>query len=148
MTNCSRACLSRLWGRIGAGQKSYGIVLMLAQTKNPIPTFLVTNCTTGTTGKCWPVFKEQRWNYYRKQQLAHLSQRNRAARWVSFGWWWVMTWVRQYSSVVTKNIVGARKLKAFIFYTINPLLYENGHFAFLSPSLFPESRNVGSLESP
>ena len=37
------------------------------------------------------------------------------------GWWWVMAWVRQYSA---PNVVGARKLKALIFYTINQLLYE------------------------
>jgi len=37
------------------------------------------------------------------------------------GGWWVMAWVRQYS---TPNVVGARKVKAFIFYTINALLYE------------------------
>ena len=42
-----------------------------------------------------------------------------------------MAWVRQYSA--RTNVVGARKLKALIFYTINPLLYENGHFAFLGP---------------
>ena len=36
----------------------------------------------------------------------------------------------------TSDVVGARKLKALIFYTINPLLYEkNWHFAFLSPFL-------------
>ena len=32
-----------------------------------------------------------------------------------------MVWVRQYSA---PNVVGARKLKALIFNTINPLLYE------------------------
>jgi len=37
------------------------------------------------------------------------------------GGWWVMAWVRQYSA---SNVVGARKLNALIFYTINPLLYE------------------------
>ena len=42
-----------------------------------------------------------------------------------------MAWVRQHSA---PNVVGARKLKALIFYKIYPLLYENGHFAFLSPS--------------
>ena len=43
-----------------------------------------------------------------------------------------MAWVRQYSA---PNVVSDRKLKALIFYTINPLLYKNSHFAFLSPSL-------------
>ena len=33
----------------------------------------------------------------------------------------MMAWVRQYSA---PNVVGARKLKALIFYTINPLLYD------------------------
>ena len=37
------------------------------------------------------------------------------------GGWWVIAWVRQYSA---PNVVGARKLKALIFYTISPLLYE------------------------
>jgi len=32
-----------------------------------------------------------------------------------------MAWVRQYSA---PNVVGARKLKAMIFYAVNPLLYE------------------------
>ena len=32
-----------------------------------------------------------------------------------------MAWVRQYSA---PNVVGAIKLQALIFYTINPLLYE------------------------
>ena len=41
-----------------------------------------------------------------------------------------MAWVRQYSA---PNVVGARKLKAFIFYTINPLYTKNGHFAFWAP---------------
>ena len=36
------------------------------------------------------------------------------------GVWWVMAWVRQYSA---PNVVGARKLKAFIFYTINLGVY-------------------------
>ena len=35
--------------------------------------------------------------------------------------WCVMAWVRQYSA---PNVVSARKQKALIFYTINPLLYE------------------------
>ena len=43
-----------------------------------------------------------------------------------------MAWVRPYFA---PNLVGARKLKALIFCTINPPLNENGHFAFLSPSL-------------
>jgi len=37
------------------------------------------------------------------------------------GGWWVMAWVRQYCA---PNVVGTRKLKALIFYTVNPLLYE------------------------
>ena len=37
------------------------------------------------------------------------------------GRWRVMAWVTQYSA---PNVVGARKLKALIFYTINQLLYE------------------------
>jgi len=32
-----------------------------------------------------------------------------------------MAWVKEYSA---PNVVGARKLKALIFYTINPLLYK------------------------
>ena len=44
----------------------------------------------------------------------------------------MIVWVRQYSA---PNAVGARKLKALIFYTTNRLLYKSGHFAFLSPSL-------------
>ena len=50
-------------------------------------------------------------------QVAQLSQRDRAARWVSFG---QKKSARLYSA---SNIVGA-KIKALIFYTINPLLYE------------------------
>ena len=42
-----------------------------------------------------------------------------------------MAWVRQYPA---PNLVCARKLKALIFCTINPLLYQKT-FAFLSPSL-------------
>jgi len=38
----------------------------------------------------------------------------------------------QYSA---PNVVGARKLKALIFFTITTLFTTNGHFAFLSPSL-------------
>jgi len=37
------------------------------------------------------------------------------------GQFWVMAWVRQYSA---PNVVGARKPKALMFYTTNPLLYE------------------------
>ena len=39
--------------------------------------------------------------------------------WVGGHRWWVMTW-----SDNASNVVGARKRKALIFYTINPLLYE------------------------
>jgi len=42
----------------------------------------------------------------------------------------VMVWVRQYSA---PNIVIARKLKALIFYMINPLLYEKWSFCFFEP---------------
>jgi len=41
-----------------------------------------------------------------------------------------MVWVRQYS---TPNVVGAIKLKALTFNTINPFLYEKRSL-FLSPS--------------
>jgi len=41
-----------------------------------------------------------------------------------------MTWVRQYSVL---NVVGARKLKALIFYTINPLLYEKRLLCVFEP---------------
>jgi len=44
-----------------------------------------------------------------------------------------MAWVRQYSA---PNVVGARKLKALIFYTINPLDMENSHFVFFFEPLF------------
>ena len=48
------------------------------------------------------------------------------------GGWWVMAWVRQYSA---PNVVGARKLRALIFYTINPLLYDKRSLCVFSPSL-------------
>ena len=70
------------------------------------------------------------------RQAVQLSQRDRAAGWVSFGW--VVgdvvdsEWVRQYSTV---NVVGARKLKALVFYTMNPLLYEKRSLCVLSSSL-------------
>ena len=48
------------------------------------------------------------------------------------GEWWVMAWVRQYSA---PNVVGARKLKAFIFYTINPLLYDKRSLCVFEPLL-------------
>ena len=41
-----------------------------------------------------------------------------------------MTWVRQYSA---PNIVGARKLKAFIFYMVNPLLYRKRSLCVFEP---------------
>jgi len=46
------------------------------------------------------------------------------------GGWWVMTWVRQYSAL---NIVGARKLKAFIYYTVNPFFYEKWSLCVFEP---------------
>ena len=42
-----------------------------------------------------------------------------------------MAWVRQSAP----NVVGARKVKALIFYTINPPLYKKWSFCVLSPSL-------------
>ena len=48
------------------------------------------------------------------------------------GWSVVGAWVRQYS---TPNVVGARKLKALIFYTINPLLYDKRPLCVFEPSL-------------
>jgi len=45
------------------------------------------------------------------------------------GAWWVVAWVRQ----PAPNVVGARKLKALIFYTINPLLYEKQSLRVLGP---------------
>jgi len=53
------------------------------------------------------------------------------------GGWWVMAWVRQYSA---PNIVSARKLKALIFYTISPLLYEKRSLCVFEP-LFGEFRS-------
>ena len=47
-----------------------------------------------------------------------------------------MAWVKQYSA---PNVVGARKLKALIFYTINPLLYEKWPLCVFEP-LFGELR--------
>ena len=38
-------------------------------------------------------------------------------------------------ALVTTNVVGARKLKAFIFYTINPLLYEKRSLCDFDPLL-------------
>ena len=60
-------------------------------------------------------------NGEKSSQVAQLSQRNRAAGWVSFGWVVGDGVVRQYSA---PNVVGARRLKALIFYTINRLLHE------------------------
>ena len=45
------------------------------------------------------------------------------------GGWWVIAWVRQHSA---PNVVGARELKALIFHTINPLLYEKQSLCFES----------------
>ena len=41
-----------------------------------------------------------------------------------------MAWVRQYS---VSNVVGDRKLKALIFYMINPLLYEKRSLCIFEP---------------
>ena len=41
-----------------------------------------------------------------------------------------MAWVRQYSA---PNVVGAIKLKALIFYTINPLLYDKRPLCVFEP---------------
>jgi len=43
----------------------------------------------------------------------------------------VMAWVRQHSA---PNVVGARKLKALIFYTISALLYEKRSLCVFSHS--------------
>jgi len=52
-------------------------------------------------------------------QVDELSQRNRAAGWRQFfGGWWVMAWVRRLRPYSAPNVVGARKPKALIFYTI------------------------------
>jgi len=49
-------------------------------------------------------------------------------------------WVRQYSA---PNVVRARKLKALIFYTINPLLYEKRSLCIFEP-LFGGGRSLGA----
>ena len=54
-------------------------------------------------------------------QTRGLCQRDRAARWFNLGWV-VGDGVGQ--TIAAPNVAGARKLKAVIFYTINPLLYE------------------------
>ena len=41
-----------------------------------------------------------------------------------------MAWVRQYSA---PNVVGARKLQALIFYTINPLSYDKRSLCVFEP---------------
>ena len=41
-----------------------------------------------------------------------------------------MAWVRQYCA---PNVVGAIKLKALIFYTINPLLYDKRSLCVFEP---------------
>ena len=69
-------------------------------------------------------------NVYGSLQVAQLSQRNRAAGWVTFGRVVVLAWVRQYSE---SNVVGARKLKALIFYMINLLLYEKQSLCIFEP---------------
>ena len=42
----------------------------------------------------------------------------------------MILWVRQYSA---PNVVGARKLKALMFYTINPFLYEKQSLCVFEP---------------
>ena len=64
-------------------------------------------------------------------QLAQLSHTDRAAGWVSFGWV-VGDGVGQ---TILCTIVSVRKLKALIFYTINPLLYEKRSLCIMNPSL-------------
>jgi len=64
------------------------------------------------------------------------SQRNHAAGRVSFGW---SALVRQYSA---PNVVGARKLKALIFYKINPPLYEKRSLCVFEPPLAGLRDNV------
>ena len=70
---------------------------------------------------------KQIWNSDRQRenkdvQVAQLSQINRAAGCVTFGWV-VGDGVCQ-TILCIKRFCRARKLKALIFYTINPLLYE------------------------
>ena len=82
------------------------------------------------------------------REVTQLSQRNRSAGWVSFGWV-VGDGVGQ--TILCTKRCRCQKTKALIFYTINPLLYENGHCAVLSPSLGAYSQRtlfiLGSLES-
>ena len=59
-----------------------------------------------------------------------------------------MAWVRQYYE---SNVVGARKLKALIFYTIIPLLHEKRPLRFWAILGGLGQRTLfilGSLESP
>jgi len=46
------------------------------------------------------------------------------------GRWRVMAWVTQYSA---SDVVGVRKLKALIFYTINALLYDTRSLCDFGP---------------
>ena len=46
--------------------------------------------------------------------------------------WPKYKWKTRYSA---PNVVSARKLKALIFYMINPLLYKNRHFCVFEPPL-------------
>ena len=67
------------------------------------------------------------------KQVAQLSQRNRAAGWVSFVWV-VGDGLGQTINTLqyAPNAVGARKLKALIFY-VNPLLYEKWSLYVFEP---------------
>jgi len=66
---------------------------------------------------------------YTFKQVAQLSQRDRAAGWVSFG---QNISGRLYFAA---NVVGDRKLKTLIFYTINLLLYEKPPLCVFEPTL-------------
>ena len=68
------------------------------------------------------------------------------------GGWWVMAWVRQ-SHYSAPNVVGARTLKALIFYMINPLLYDKRSLCVFEPlfgslAAMHAVHLIGSLESP
>jgi len=61
-------------------------------------------------------------------RLTWLSQRDRAAGLVSFGWV-----VGDGVSQILPNVVSARKLKALIFCLINPLLHEKRSLCIFEP---------------
>jgi len=64
-------------------------------------------------------------------QVAQLSQRNSAAGWASFGW--IVGYGVGQTILSAPNVVFARKLKALIFYTINPLLNEKRSLCVFEP---------------